>query len=464
MIFNLFLLFFWLFFQDIWSANNQETLNRIKFRSYKRNIYNKENANPVEHSKRSEDTIERKWDDLNDFSYKNHLIYRRLKKLKMHNQVNHLQQRSNPPVESSKAAGFTNDQDRAFKTLLKRQLDAKQANLVYKEASKTTDLKNYFISSENLISGIFEENNLLENDNEDSEEYCGDECEECSDSELVQECSCEECDFGCFDKDDPSQMFCELIDNTDHITESILNDDLDNENKESSENALNFEASNINESNGINFLKKRSQYEENTDKEKEEKFLDSNLNNKFLLKHNLWYLNYVPYTEEGLCKTKEDIDYNLKLIPKKGFNSLCIYNSDPNALKIIGEASIAHNIDIILGIYIYHNSINTVNNDINSIFSGVCKVEELMLKIKEIKQKLNQLKLDIPITTEKTIVTYKMYLQHYSSPMIDLVGLNSHAFSSNNISTSLLKNFIHKQTKEIQKIFPRLQISILESK
>ncbi|KAI4099962.1 MAG: hypothetical protein L6R37_005717, partial [Teloschistes peruensis] len=80
-----------------------------------------------------------------------------------------------------------------------------------------------------------------------------------------------------------------------------------------------------------------------------------------------WAITYSPYTQQGNCKPSTDVAADVALIAQTGFSSIRLYSTDCNGLSNVGDSAIAHNLTLILGVYIPEDGIPAAKPQIQEI-------------------------------------------------------------------------------------------------
>jgi len=80
-------------------------------------------------------------------------------------------------------------------------------------------------------------------------------------------------------------------------------------------------------------------------------------------------MTYTPYTNEGQCKTADEVSSDISRIAFLGFSAVRIYATDCDALPNVGAACSSHGMKVILGVFIGPTGISDAQNQVDDICS-----------------------------------------------------------------------------------------------
>ncbi|KAI2629048.1 glycoside hydrolase family 17 protein [Xylaria nigripes] len=164
-----------------------------------------------------------------------------------------------------------------------------------------------------------------------------------------------------------------------------------------------------------------------------------------------WAVTYTPYLTSagGGCKSLDEVNHDIAAIAAAGITTVRVYSTDCSTLEFVGSACEAHDVKMILGIYIDQPGCHagnppvtdqlsaiknwakwdlvdmiTVGNE--AVESGFCTPAELASLISTAKQELSY---PGPYTTAETVnIWQEQEFIDAICPVVDMVGANAHAF------------------------------------
>ncbi|KAK9238162.1 glycoside hydrolase superfamily [Lipomyces kononenkoae] len=179
-----------------------------------------------------------------------------------------------------------------------------------------------------------------------------------------------------------------------------------------------------------------------------------------------WAITYAPYTDEGLCKTADEVASDVHKIASKGFRAIRLYSTDCASLSAVGDAAAAEGIKLILGVSINKDSgLTGAYEQVNAIldwprkswdvvdmvvvgneavFNGFVTAADLAAFLDQTRKSLRESGYGGPITTAETPTVIE---QHYGilCPAIDVVGVNVQPFFDASVKPQDAGRFVRKQ-------------------
>lgn len=182
-----------------------------------------------------------------------------------------------------------------------------------------------------------------------------------------------------------------------------------------------------------------------------------------------WAFCYTPYTQDGQCKSADQVSGDIASLKGKGFTSIRTYGTDCSTVANVGSACRANGLKIILGVPIDASGVGGAYSQVDSlaswgsgnwdmvemvvvgneaIFSGFTSAGDLAGLIGTVKSKFAAAGYSGPVTTSEPLST----MQQYGStlcPAIDVVGANIHPYFNTAVSALLAGPFVATQLSDL---------------
>ncbi|KAJ9668929.1 hypothetical protein H2201_000755 [Coniosporium apollinis] len=187
---------------------------------------------------------------------------------------------------------------------------------------------------------------------------------------------------------------------------------------------------------------------------------------------NQWAMTYTPYTSSGQCKSASEVMSDIASIAAKGFTTVRLYATDCSGLENIGAACAAHNLKMIIGVFIDGSGIPKAREQVNAIvawkqwhlvsmvvvgneavFNGYCSAEQLAAFIGECRAAFTGSGCTAPITTTETL----NILQANAGALcgvIDVVAANIQPFFNAGVTPESAGSFVKGQLDLVAKCCP----------
>lgn len=198
---------------------------------------------------------------------------------------------------------------------------------------------------------------------------------------------------------------------------------------------------------------------------------------RIVVKGKKWGVTYTPYTVDGQCKGKAEVQKDIKELSELGFTTIRSYSTDCGVFEnVVPEAS-KYGLKIIYGIYIdagkppFSNGANEqlqaiikgspkdsiamiiVGNEV--LFNNVCSAENLAKYIVYVKEQLAAAGFpkDIAITTTEPVNIW----EEKGKPLcdvIDVFAVQTHPFFTSTVSPSQAGKFAKQQLEQAAAVCP----------
>ncbi|KAL9047529.1 MAG: hypothetical protein Q9206_006696, partial [Seirophora lacunosa] len=200
-----------------------------------------------------------------------------------------------------------------------------------------------------------------------------------------------------------------------------------------------------------------------------------------------WCITYSPYTASGNCKSSSAISSDVASIASKGFSSIRIYSTDCNGLPIIAAAAAAHNLNLVLGVYIPAEGIPAARPQIQeiiewatsssssssppqtttdswqniemivigneAIFNAHCSAASLAAFITEARRAFRAAGYPGPITTAEPLAILSRF-PHTLCPVSDVLAANIHPFFNPDVLAHQAGAFVAAQLALLRDVCP----------
>lgn len=187
-------------------------------------------------------------------------------------------------------------------------------------------------------------------------------------------------------------------------------------------------------------------------------------------------MTYTPYTTEGMCKSKSEIDADLATIAESGFKAIRVYSTDCNTLEYVGGACRTNGVKMILGIFINGagctNSPVSVDEQIQAIaawadwelvdaivvgneaiFGGFCSPAQIAGLISTCRSTFSGF--TGPFTTAETLnIWQRSDVSAALCDAVDMTGANIHPYFNAEVSPESAGDFVEGQLALIDAICP----------
>ncbi|KAJ5818802.1 hypothetical protein N7474_004393 [Penicillium riverlandense] len=192
-------------------------------------------------------------------------------------------------------------------------------------------------------------------------------------------------------------------------------------------------------------------------------------------------MTYSPYTESGMCKTKDEVFQDIKTIQDKGFNLIRIYSTDCSGLMFVGEAARQYGMNMILGVYIDNTGTSGAQEQVSAIAtwaewdlvelivvgneavqSGYATASELAAFIESSTAIFRAGGWTKDVTTTEPVDVWQQYGSTLC-PAVDLVGANIHPFFNSETTAEKAGEFALSEYKILQSICPGKDVLNLET-
>lgn len=185
-------------------------------------------------------------------------------------------------------------------------------------------------------------------------------------------------------------------------------------------------------------------------------------------------ITYSPYTSDGQCKSKSDVQKDIAEIKARGFNAVRIYSTDCNSLEYIGVSAEAVGLKLIVGVYIDQSGISAAQPQVDALvqwakwnivdlivvgnealMNGWVDVNSLAGFITSAKSAFQQSGYTGHITTAEPL---NIWQQHGSvlCSAVTVVGGNVHPFFNSQVSPLNAGSFVKQQLDLLTGICPAL--------
>ncbi|EMC95298.1 glycoside hydrolase family 17 protein [Baudoinia panamericana UAMH 10762] len=180
-------------------------------------------------------------------------------------------------------------------------------------------------------------------------------------------------------------------------------------------------------------------------------------------------MTYTPYNNDSSCKTADQVSSDVAGIAAKGFTTLRLYATDCSGPQNIGSAAKAHNMNLILGVYIDNTGIGS-NTDAQvsallswgsgnwgmvemvvfgneALFNGWTTASALASALSSTRSKFRAAGYNGPVTTCDTVDSIN-YNSKTLCPVMDVVTANIHPFFAE-VSASSAGDFVTQQLSNL---------------
>ncbi|KAJ5625493.1 hypothetical protein N7510_001802 [Penicillium lagena] len=193
-------------------------------------------------------------------------------------------------------------------------------------------------------------------------------------------------------------------------------------------------------------------------------------------------MTYSPYTESGMCKTKDEVFQDIKTIQDKGFNLIRIYSTDCSGLMFVGEAARQYGMNMILGVYIDNTGTSGAQEQVSAIAtwaewdlvelivvgneavqSGYATASELASFIESSTAVFRAAGWTKDVTTTEPVDVWQQYGASTLCGAVDIVGANIHPFFNSETTAEQAGEFALSEYKLLQSICPGKDVLNLET-
>ncbi|CAL5867263.1 uncharacterized protein PFLUO_LOCUS1478 [Penicillium psychrofluorescens] len=193
-------------------------------------------------------------------------------------------------------------------------------------------------------------------------------------------------------------------------------------------------------------------------------------------------MTYSPYTNSGMCKTKDEVFQDVKTIQDKGFDLVRIYSTDCSGLMFVGEAARQYGMNMILGVYIDNTGTSGAQEQVSAIAtwaewdlvelivvgneavqSGYVSASELATFIESSTAIFRAAGWTKDVTTTEPIDVWQQYGASTLCGAVDIVGANIHPFFNSETTAEQAGEFALSEYKILQSICPGKDVLNLET-
>lgn len=199
---------------------------------------------------------------------------------------------------------------------------------------------------------------------------------------------------------------------------------------------------------------------------------------RVVTKGDKWAMTYTPYTKDGQCKSKAEVDSDIAEIAKLGFTTIRSYSTDCGVFENVTPACKAHGLKIILGIFFEaggkgpfsdyaQKQLTEIKNGApkddlvmvivgnECIFNNICNAEELGSYIDHVRTELHGagFSKEIAITTTEPVNIWEEKGASLCSH-IDVFTCQVHPFFTSRITPSEAGEFAAQQLEQAAKVCP----------
>ncbi|KAF2836468.1 glycoside hydrolase family 17 protein, partial [Patellaria atrata CBS 101060] len=197
-----------------------------------------------------------------------------------------------------------------------------------------------------------------------------------------------------------------------------------------------------------------------------------------------WAMTYTPYTQDGQCKTKEEVYSDVARLASKGFTTLRLYGTDCYGLEHVGGAAKAHGVRMIVGVYVnaegiagcqeqvtaigawgasgYWSIVDLIVVGNEAIFNNFATGHELAAFITRARVAFKGYGYSGPITTTEPL----NILQENTGALcgvIDVVAANIQSYFTASVSPASAGKFVKHQLELVAECCPGLDAYNLET-
>jgi exo-beta-1,3-glucanase (GH17 family) len=199
---------------------------------------------------------------------------------------------------------------------------------------------------------------------------------------------------------------------------------------------------------------------------------------RVVTKGDKWAMTYTPYTKDGQCKSKSEVDSDISEIAKLGFTTIRCYSTDCGVFENVAPACKSHGLKIILGIFFEaggkgpfsdyaEKQLTEIKNGApkddlvmvivgnECIFNGICDAEQLGSYIDHVRTELHGcgFSKEIAITTTEPVNIWEEKGAALCSH-IDVFTCQVHPFFTSRITPSEAGEFAAQQLEQAAKVCP----------
>lgn len=191
---------------------------------------------------------------------------------------------------------------------------------------------------------------------------------------------------------------------------------------------------------------------------------------------NQWAMTYTPYETNGNCKSASEVMSDIAVIKAGGFTTVRVYSTDCSALENIGAACEAHDMKMIIGIFIDKSGISGAQTQVEaikkwakwdlvvmcvigneSLFNKYCSASELAAFIISVRQSFQSAGCpsSVPFTTTEPLAT----LQEVGAGLchaLDVMGANIQSFFTSSVVAAEAGKFVKGQLELVAEICPEV--------
>lgn len=183
-------------------------------------------------------------------------------------------------------------------------------------------------------------------------------------------------------------------------------------------------------------------------------------------------LTYSPYSNDGSCKTAQQVLADLEIIASKNIPRIRVYGTDCGSVQTIGAAVIHYGLVLDQGFYIDPTGVDSIDAGVQefiqwasagnwqrvymilvgneSINNGFTNIDTLLSKIASVKSQLQASGYDGPISTAEPPNTFINNPSLCMSSALDFVGINAQPYFDQSTSASSAGTFVLSQISQTQ--------------
>ncbi|KAE8149691.1 glycoside hydrolase superfamily [Aspergillus avenaceus] len=181
-------------------------------------------------------------------------------------------------------------------------------------------------------------------------------------------------------------------------------------------------------------------------------------------------MTYSPYTNEGGCQSKDEIQKHIALIKQKGFTHVRVYSTDCNGLEYVGEAAKQNGLKLIIGVFISSTGISGAQEQVTAISkwaqwdlvtlivvgneaiqNGYTDASSLAGFIASAKGSFQAAGYSGQITTTEPINVWQQSGSALCSA-VDILGANLHPFFNADVTADQAGTFVKNQVADLKKV------------
>jgi exo-beta-1,3-glucanase (GH17 family) len=196
-------------------------------------------------------------------------------------------------------------------------------------------------------------------------------------------------------------------------------------------------------------------------------------------------MTYSPYDNDRQCKDADSVESDIATIASKGFSAVRLYSTDCSGLENVANSAVAHNLKLILGVFIQDSAMTNVDQQVSdiikwgsagnwgsvemivigneAIFGGFITASGLATYIGTAKLKFKAAGYSGPCTTTEPLNILQETGSTVLCAAIDVLGTNIHPFFNGGTVAKDAGTFVASQLSDAAKICPGMTVYNLET-